>query len=260
MRAVPHLSELHGAATHLAVITIPVYAIVLMLRRFGPDHQTLRHVEPWLLFGALAGVLLAGVTGLLVWGQSKTMLRGSDYNIGGIHFWLGIALAVVLVAAAVVRLNTIRRGRPTHAPELLAAGTIALVAVFVQGYLGGRMTYDRGVGVQAAGEFAQTGAAAKRLDVALATGTSAVQAGGQAFSEQGLGCASCHGDKAQGMRGPSLAGGRGIDEFRSVHGHGLFPATMVSDRDFQAIDAWLRTLKPTGGGGGGDGGGDGDGG
>lgn len=244
----PHLSELHGAATHLAVIAIPVYAVVLTLRRFGPDHQTLRHVEPWLLFGALAGVFLAGITGLLVWGQSKTMLRGSHYDIGGIHFWLGIVLAVVLVVAAALRLNTLRRGRPTHAPELLAIGVVALVAVFVQGYLGGRMTYDRGVGVQSGGEFAQTGAAAKRLDVALANGASEVAAGRQAFAEQGLGCASCHGDQAQGMRGPSLAGGRDVEEFRSVHGHGLFPATMVSDRDFRAIDAWLRTLRPTGGG------------
>ncbi|MEP6953929.1 MAG: DUF2231 domain-containing protein [Solirubrobacteraceae bacterium] len=142
-RFVPHLSELHGAATHLAVIAIPVYAVVLMLRRFGPDHQTLRHVEPWLLGAALAGVALAGVTGLLVWGQSKTMLRGSHYDIGGIHFWLGIALAVVLVGAAAIRLLTLRRGGPTHGPVLLAAGAIALVAVFVQGYLGGRMTWSR---------------------------------------------------------------------------------------------------------------------
>ena len=144
----PHLSELHGAATHLAVISIPVYAVVLMLRRFGPDHQTLRHVEPWLLGAALAGVLLAGVTGLLVWGQSKTMLRGSHYDIGGIHFWLGIALT----PRGGRRVRHARLGHPprraaTHAPILLAAGTIALVAVFVQGYLGGRMTYDRGVGV-----------------------------------------------------------------------------------------------------------------
>ena len=242
----PHLSELHGAATHLAVITIPVYAVVLTLRRFGPDHQTLRHVEPWLLGGALAGVALAGITGLLVWGQSKTMLRGSHYDIGGIHFWLGIVLAVLLVIAAAVRLNTLRRGRPTHAPELLAIGVVALVAVFVQGYLGGRMTYDKGVGVYAGGEFAQTGAAAKRLDVALATGTKPAVAGGEAFAQQGLGCASCHGDKAEGLRGPSLAGGRGLDDFRRVHGEGLFPATMVSDRDFAAIDAWLRSLPGRG--------------
>src|SRR3954447_10393610 len=176
----PHLSELHGAATHLAVIAIPVYAVVLMLRRFGPDHQTLRHVEPWLLGGALAGVALAGATGLLVWGQSKTMLRGSHYDIGNVHFWLGIALAVVLAGAAAVRLRTLRQGRPTHAPELLAAGTLALVGVFVQGYLGGRMTYDRGVGVASGGEFAQTGAGATRLEVALARGVDPVRAGREA--------------------------------------------------------------------------------
>ena len=244
----PHLSELHGAATHLAVIAIPVYAVVLMLRRFGPDHPTLRHAEPWLLGGALAGVALAGATGLLVWGQSKTMLRGSHYDIGAIHFWLGIVLAVVLVGAAVVRVRTIRQGRPTHAPELLAAGTLALVAVLVQGYLGGRMTYDRGVGVASGGEFAQTGFGAKQLDAALARGVSPVQAGRTAFSAEGLGCARCHGDRAQGDRGPALAGGRELEEFRHVHGKLLFPPKMVSDRDFQAVNAWLRTLPPIRGG------------
>ena len=244
----PHLSELHGAATHLAVIAIPVYAVVLTLRRFGEDHQTLRHVEPWLLGAALAGVAFAGITGLLVWGQAQTELRGSHFTIGSIHFWLGIALAVVLVGAAFVRLQTLRRGRPTHAPVLLAAGVVALVAVFVQGYLGGRMTYDRGVGIQSAGEFAQSGHGAKQLAVSLARGTAAAKAGRQAFSEQGLGCASCHGDQAQGERGPSLAGGRDVEDFRRVHGHGLFPPAMVSDRDFRAIDAWLGTLKPTRGG------------
>ncbi|MGZ6708106.1 MAG: DUF2231 domain-containing protein [Solirubrobacteraceae bacterium] len=244
----PHLSELHGAATHLAVIAIPVYAVVLMLRRFGPDHQTLRHVEPWLLGAALAGVALVGITGLLVWGQAQTMLRGSHFDIGTVHFWLGIVLAVILVLAAVVRLRTIRQGRPTHAPELLAAGTIALLAVFVQGYLGGRMTYDKGVGINAGGELAQSATGAKRLAVALANGGSEVAAGRAAFAVDGLGCASCHGDRAQGLRGPSLAGGRELADFRGVHGHGLFPPSVVTDRDFKAIDAWLRTLKPSGAG------------
>jgi hypothetical protein len=31
----PHLSELHGAATHLAVVAIPVYLVVLLCRRAG---------------------------------------------------------------------------------------------------------------------------------------------------------------------------------------------------------------------------------
>jgi hypothetical protein len=92
----PHLSELHGAATHLAVIAIPVYAVVLMLRRFGPDHQTLAHVEPWLLEpwllgAALAGIVAAGATGLLVWGQAQTMLPPSvvtDRDFAAVDAWL----------------------------------------------------------------------------------------------------------------------------------------------------------------------------
>lgn len=239
----PHLSELHGAATHLAVISIPVYAVVLMLRRFGPDHQTLVHVEPWLLWAALAGVAASGVTGLLVRGQAQTTLRGNSLLVGTVHFWLGIALAVVIVAAIGIRLLSNRHGRPTHAPILLAAGTVALVAVFVQGYLGGRMTYDQGVGIEAGGQFAQTAVGSRQLALSLAHGTSPAAAGRTAFSEQRLGCASCHGDLAEGARGPSLAGGRGLDAFRRVHAHGLFPPEVVTKRDFAAIEAWLHTLS-----------------
>jgi uncharacterized membrane protein len=239
---VPHLSELHGAATHLAVIAIPVYAVVLMLRRFGPDHTTLRHVEPWLLGAALAGTAAAGVTGLLVWGQAQTVLRDGAFRLGSFHFWIGIALAVVLVAAAFIRYGTLRRGRPTHAPVLLAAGTVALVLVFVQGYIGGRMTYDQAVGIDHGGQLAQTAVGTKTLEVALAKGTSQARAGQAAFSASELGCASCHGDRAQGERGPSLAGGVDLADFRRVHAHGLFPPAVVSDQDFQAVNAWLRTL------------------
>ena len=202
----------------------------------------LAQAEPWVVGAAVAGTLLAGATGLLVWGQSKTELRGSHYDIGAVHFWLGIGLAVVLVLAAGLRIRSLRQGKPTHNAALLAAGTIALVAVFVQGFLGGRMTYDRGVGVADAGEFAQSAHGAERLEVALARGTKPAVAGQMAFSASGLGCAKCHGDRAQGMRGPALAGGRDVTDFRRVHAHGLFPPAIVSDKDFRAIDAYLRTI------------------
>lgn len=243
----PHLSELHGAATHLAVIAIPIYALVLTLRRFGPDHQTLAHIEPWLLGGAIAGILSAGVTGLLVWKQAQTSLRGTSFRIGTAHFWLGIALAVILLAVGLIRYRTVRRGRPTHSPILLLAGALALVMVFAQGYLGGRMTYHHGVGVDSGGQFAQTAVGAERLGAALAKGQSQVSAGKAAFSASGLGCAQCHGDLARGQRGPPLAGGAELERFRRKHGHGLFPPSTVSDRDFEAVDAWLRTLPRAGG-------------
>ncbi|MEA2282926.1 MAG: hypothetical protein QOK21_3533 [Solirubrobacteraceae bacterium] len=239
----PHLSELHGAATHLAVIAIPVYVLVLLVRRLGRGGDWLRQAEPWVLGAALAGTVLAGATGLLVWGQAQTTLRGSSFRVGTVHFWLGIAVTLMMLGLVGWRLRRAQADRHTHSIEFLAGGVIALIAVFAQGYLGGRMTYNSGVGVAAAGQFAQSASGAERLDVALAQGMSAATAGRMAFSTSGLGCASCHGDQAQGMRGPRLAGGRDLADFRRVHASGLFPPAIVSDRDFAAIDAYLKTLK-----------------
>jgi uncharacterized membrane protein len=238
----PHLSELHGAATHLAVVAVPVYLLILLIRRTGRGGSALAQVEPWVVGAAVAGMALAGVTGLLVWGQSKTMLRGSSGTIGTVHFWLGIVLALIVIAVAAWRYQRTTSGRHTHSVELVAGGLVALVAVLTQGYLGGRMTYHHGVGINAGGQFAQTASGTAQLEVALARGTAPAVAGRQAFSTSGLGCASCHGDRAQGLRGPALAGGVKLEQFRGVHGGGLFPSAVVKDSDFAALNAWLQTL------------------
>jgi len=146
------------------------------------------------------------------------------------------------VAVAAWRWRRVASDRHTHGLELVAGGVLALVAVLAQGYIGGRMTYEHAVGIDSGGQLAQTAHGASQLEVALATGTAPAQAGKQAFSETGLGCASCHGDQAQGQRGPRLAGGVELEEFRGVHAHGLFPPAAVSDRDFAAINAYLKTL------------------
>src|SRR4051795_3186244 len=239
----PHLSELHGAATHLAVVAVPVYLLILLVRRTGRGGSALAQTEPWVVGATVVGVALAGITGLLVWGQSKTMLRGSSGRIGTVHFWLGITLAVVIVVVAAWRRRRVASDRHTHGVELVAGGLVALAAVLTQGYLGGRMTYHHGVGIDSAGQFAQTARGTAQLEVALAKGAAPAAAGRQAFSTSGLGCASCHGDQAQGQRGPKLAGGVELEEFRGVHAHGLFPPDVVTDRDFAAIDAYLKSLE-----------------
>jgi mono/diheme cytochrome c family protein len=240
----PHLSELHGATTHLAVVAIPVFALLHLVRRAGRGGAALPAAEAWALGAALAGVAASGLTGLLVWGQAQTMLRGRHFRVGNAHFWLGIGVAVLAVGAALDWYLTRRRHGAWHRPTVVPVlAVLTVLGVAVQGYLGGRMTYDRGVGVFDAGEHAQTAVGAAELNIALAQGKDGVLAGREAFSAEGLGCATCHGDQAQGARGPSLAGGRPVDDFRKVHEHGLFPRRLVTDRDFAAIDAWLRTLR-----------------
>jgi mono/diheme cytochrome c family protein len=239
----PHLSELHGASTHLAVVAIPVFAILHFLRRAGRGGAAVVGAEPWALAASLLGVATSGLTGLLVWGQAQTTLRGSHFGIGSVHFWLGIAIAALSVAVTADWYLSRRRDGVAHRPVIVPVLAVLIVAgVAVQGYLGGRKTYHRAVGVADGGELARTAAGTAQLDVALAKGADPATAGKQAFSETGLGCASCHGELAKGDRGPALAGGRDLDEFRRVHGHGLFPEQVVTDRDFAAIDAWLRTL------------------
>lgn len=255
----PHLSELHGAATHLAVVAIPLYALLVILRRLGRAESVLAPLEPWLLGAVVLGVAASGATGLLVWGQAQQQLRGSSFRIGTAHFWLGIALGIVVLGVAALRVRAQRsdgrvpglRVRPFGAGALASAAigvaALALAMVSVQGYLGGRMTYEHGVGVEAGGQFAQTARGASALHVALAQGTPPVDAGAEAFSGDGLGCASCHGGLAQGARGPQLAGGKSLEDFRRVHEHGLFPPSVVNDKDFAAIVAFLKS-KPRRGG------------
>jgi mono/diheme cytochrome c family protein len=238
-----HLSELHGAATHLAVVAIPLFAILYAARRAGLGGTTVEHAEPVALAAGVIGVGAAGVTGLLVWGQAQTSLRGHAFRVGTAHFWVGI-LTLILVAIPAAAHGIARaRGTRHPAPRLFGAvAALAVVAVGAQGWLGGRMTYEHAVGIDSGGQLAQTAVGAEELNIALAQGKNEVLAGREAFSSEGLGCASCHGDRAQGLRGPRLAGGVELEEFRQVHGTGLFPREIVTDRDFAALDAWLRTL------------------
>jgi mono/diheme cytochrome c family protein len=240
-----HLSELHGAATHLAVMAIPVFALIHFARRLGRGGTAVVAAEPWALGAVVIGLVTAGVTGLLVWGQAQTVLRGQSFRVGTGHFWLGIALAVVTLLMVGDWWMTRRSQGEYHRPVVVPVlAVITVLGVAVQGWLGGRMTYNQGVGVYDGGQMQQTAIGASKLHTALAQGVPMVKAGQMAFSADGLGCARCHGDQAQGQRGPRLAGGRELPEFRDVHGHGLFPASVVSDRDFQAINAWLKTLGP----------------
>jgi cytochrome c553 len=229
----PHLSELHGASTHLAVVAIPVYLLITVLRRLGRGGDAVAVLEPWVLAAMVLGVAAAGLTGLLVWGQAQQGLP--------VHFWLGIALALVVVFTAGLRYRPIAARRPAVGLAVIMAAALAFAMDGVQGYVGGRMTYEHGIGVEAGGQFAQTARGADALHLALAGATSPAAAGAAAFATTGLGCAACHGDHAQGARGPALAGGRGLDAFRRVHAHGLFPPSVVNNRDYAAILAFLKT-------------------
>src|SRR3954452_5439570 len=144
----PHLSELHGAATHLAVVAIPLFAILHFLRRAGRGGAAVAGAEPWALGAAILGIAASGLTGLLVWGEAQTTLRGQDFRLGNVHFWLGIAVAVLALGAAADWTLTPPRDGVHHLTAIVPLLALLIVAGLVaKGYVGFPMTYEHGVGV-----------------------------------------------------------------------------------------------------------------
>src|SRR6476646_8775447 len=123
----PHLSELHGATTHLAVVAIPLFAVLHFLRRAGRGGAAVIGAEPWALGAALIGIVASGVTGLLVWGEAQTELRGHAFRVGNAHFWLGIAVAVLAAGTAIDWYLSRRREGVHHRPLVVPVLAVLIV-------------------------------------------------------------------------------------------------------------------------------------
>lgn len=237
----PSLSEIHGLIVHLPLLAVPVLALLVVLERLGRGGDLPRRTQPWVLAAGASGAVVAVGSGLLVLGGAQKTLRGNTGNLVWIHLGLGVGLAIALLLLGWLWWRAASHGSE---PPFRARASIALAALVLTvavGYVGGKMVYAQGVGVHAGGQFAQTARGSSQLAAGLATNADPLTLGKQAF-QTGLGCASCHGMNAQGGRAPALAGGVEIGDFRGAHGAGLFPASVVTDPMFQAVDDWLRTL------------------
>lgn len=238
----PSLSEIHGLIVHLPLLAVPVLALLVALERLGRGGDLVRRTQPWVLAAGAAGAAVAVLSGLLVLGGAQQTLRGSTGRLVWIHLGLGVVLALVLLLLGWLWWRAGQTGAP--APAFGARAGIAATALLLTvavGYVGGKMVYAQGVGVEAGGQFAQTARGAALLAAGLATNADRLALGKQAY-QTGLGCGSCHGMQAQGGRAPALAGGVELDGFRGSHGKGLYPASVLSDRMFQVVEDWLKTL------------------
>jgi len=235
------LSEIHGLVVHLPLLAVPTLALLAVLRWRGRGGDLVERAEPWVFGAAAGGAAIAVLSGLTVFQSARTELRGSTQWLALGHLGVGIGLVLVLGAVALWRWWAWRQGSAGPSPSALAVTALAALALAVTGgFLGGRMVYQQGVGVDAGGQFAQTARGAAELAAGLAQGDSRVALGRSAF-QTGLGCASCHGMQAQGGRAPGLSGGIELEAFRHTHGAGLFPTSVVSDPMLAAIEAWLET-------------------
>lgn len=233
------LPEIHGLMVHLPILAVPVVFVLGFLRWRGRGGEAVARAEPWAFGAAVVGSGLAFLSGLAIFQDARTSLRGSTVTLVFVHLALAFLLTAALVAVGWFRWRR-------RVPEALVAltGLVGVVLVVVIGYIGGRMVYIHAVGIHDGGALAQTASGAETVAADLARHESPVQVGKWAF-QRGFGCASCHGLQAQGGRGPGLSGGFDVGRFEHTHGAGLFPASMVTPQMVNTLEAWLRT-KPSG--------------
>jgi uncharacterized membrane protein len=233
------LPEIHGLVVHLPILAVPVVFVLGFLRWRERGGEAVLRAEPWAFGAAVGGSALAFLSGLTVFGDARTTLRGHTVTLVYVH----LALAFLLTAGLAV-VGLLRWRREVSDAAVAVTGLLGVLLVVVIGYIGGRMVYIHAVGIDNGGELAQTATAATAVSVDLARHESPVAVGRWAF-QTGFGCATCHGMQAQGGRGPGLSGGFEVARFEDTHGGALFPQRIVTPRMLDTLEAWLRT-KPSG--------------
>ncbi|MDF1835124.1 MAG: hypothetical protein P1U62_09625 [Alteraurantiacibacter sp. bin_em_oilr2.035] len=127
------LRNLHPATVHFAIALFVVAGLTEAVGVFHPSTEFEGTVRIMVMAGA-AGAIIAAVFGWIHTG----LWLGGDGTMQ-LHRWIGMAIALVGTAAAIVANN-----RPQSRTLLRAALIILTIAIVAQGYLGGELAHGAG--------------------------------------------------------------------------------------------------------------------
>ena len=137
---------LHPALVHVPTGLFPAATVFDLVAVYGSDGGDAAAVRcaMWCVGVALVGAIVAAPTGLADWWDVK---RGKPaHRLGVIHMVMNVAVLVLMAISLYLRW---RQDDAANSPPALAV-VLALMGngvLLVSGYLGGRMVYDKGVGV-----------------------------------------------------------------------------------------------------------------
>jgi uncharacterized membrane protein len=142
------LSEIHPALVHFPLALLPL-AVGADSIALATNSRRLRDVGKWSIVGAAISTAVAGVFGLIA--QEEVTLDAEGAKVLKTHRSLNVAVLAAVTAMALVR---VRRRRPSLG--YVATGVAALVTVGVSAYLGGKLVYTFGAGVERAHGASET--------------------------------------------------------------------------------------------------------
>ncbi|WP_376099519.1 DUF2231 domain-containing protein [Roseomonas sp. CCTCC AB2023176] len=134
------LTEIHPSVVHLPIALTPT-ALALDAIGAAAGSKGMMNAGRLLIGAAFASAMAAAVTGALAQGASR--IENEEANdLLTTHRTMNVALGVLLGGMAAERAVVRKPGRGYFAVGLLALGAMGYSA-----YLGGRMSYEHGVGV-----------------------------------------------------------------------------------------------------------------
>lgn len=137
------LQEFHPATVHFPIALLPLSLGADALGRMTGDYALLEMGRRTMPIAA-AGAVVAAAFGLIA--QEAVEVDGQAHDLLVTHRTLNAGLVGVTLGMAAAR---VRRHRPGLG--YLAVGFAALGVMGYSAYLGGRMSYEHGVGVKPAG-------------------------------------------------------------------------------------------------------------
>lgn len=136
------LSEIHPSLVHFPLALLPIAVGADAVGRLTRDRR-LHDIGKRSIVGAAISAAVSGVFGLIA--QEEVQLDEQGRRVLATHRTLNIGLLAVMTAMSLVR---VRRKAPSVG--YLLAGLGALTVAGVSAYLGGKLVYSHGAGVEPA--------------------------------------------------------------------------------------------------------------
>jgi uncharacterized membrane protein len=140
----------YGHPYHPMLVALPIGVWVASLVFDVASHLSrataLAMGSEWLIAVGIFGALIAGITGFL---DLAVIPFGTPASrTANTHMFINLALTFTYAGNFLWRYQTYSAGAPVR-PEMIALSAVCVAALFVSGYLGGKLTYRYGVRVAA---------------------------------------------------------------------------------------------------------------
>jgi uncharacterized membrane protein len=129
------VTKLHPILVNFTAALVPVSVGCDLVARLRRD-ESLRATAGWTLFFATVITPFTAITGWLFWMDDDNGVTGMT-----IHKWLGTALVVLLFGLFAWR-SSLHRRQQWATPAYVAFGAFIVLALIVQGYLGGHQVFS----------------------------------------------------------------------------------------------------------------------